>query len=216
MAKFERKTKEERKSEIMDAAKRVFLNKGYRYATMEDVVAETSLSKGGVYQYYKSTKSIMFDIMQDGNSFRYRRTEELMSAAPESDDVFAVVANAVMAKIFDRTPEKRLYLMFLFEILYDKDTEDLFFKLEEQAYSLMVENIKSAAARTGKAGRFAGEDFTQFVFPKLYTRILNGVLVMYELFSDKDVFESNRDEVFRLVYDIVKKSFELCKIPLPT
>ena len=87
MAKFERKTKEERKTEIMDAAKKVFLSKGYRYATMEDIVAATSLSKGGVYQYYKSTKAIMFDIMQRGNYFRYRRTEEVIASIPETDDM---------------------------------------------------------------------------------------------------------------------------------
>ncbi|WP_314744138.1 TetR family transcriptional regulator, partial [Treponema lecithinolyticum] len=44
MPKFERKTKEERCSEIMNAAKKVFLKKGYRYTTMEDIVAGTSLS----------------------------------------------------------------------------------------------------------------------------------------------------------------------------
>ena len=215
MAKFERKTKEERKAEIINAAKRVFLSKGYRSATMEDVVAATSLSKGGVYQYYKSTKAIMFDIMQGGNYFRYHRTEELIAAMPKNSDIFAVVANAVMAKIFDRTPEKRLYLMFLFEILYDKETEALFFKLEEQSSALITENIKSIAERTGKADFLFDEDFTRFVFPKLYMRILNGVLVMYELFSDKDVFENNRDEVYCLVYDIVKKSFEACGRLLP-
>ena len=215
MAKFERKTKEERMAEIMNAAKRVFLSKGYRYATMEDVVVATSLSKGGVYQYYKSTKAIMFDIMQGGNYFRYHRTEELIAAMPKTSDIFAVVANAVMAKIFDRTPEKRLYLMFLFEILYDKETEALFFKLEEQSSALITENIKSIAERSGKADFLFDEHFTRFVFPKLYMRILNGVLVMYELFSDKDVFENNRDEVYCLVYDIVKKSFEACGRLLP-
>ena len=144
MAKFERKTREERKTEIMDAAKKVFLSKGYRYATMEDIVAATSLSKGGVYQYYKSTKAIMFDIMQRGNYFRYRRTEELISSMPETDDMAEIITQAVMAKIFDRLPEKQLYIMFISEILYDKETEDLFFTLEEQGQSLAIQNIKQS------------------------------------------------------------------------
>ena len=38
MPKFERKTKEERLHEIREAAKKVFLKKGYRNATMEDIV----------------------------------------------------------------------------------------------------------------------------------------------------------------------------------
>ena len=206
MAKFERKTKEERKTEIMDAAKKVFLSKGYRYATMEDIVAATSLSKGGVYQYYKSTKAIMFDIMQRGNYFRYRRTEELISSMPETDDMAEIITQAVMAKIFDRLPEKQLYIMFISEILYDKETEDLFFNLEEQGQSLAIQNIKSFFEGRQKPAILENKNFEKQLFPKLYMRVLNGILVMYELFSDKNIFEENKQEVYELVYDIIKKS----------
>ena len=73
-------------AEIQEAAKKVFLEKGFRYTTMEDVVKNTTLSKGGVYQYYKTTKAILFDIMQNGNYFRYERTEKIVqeSAGTES------------------------------------------------------------------------------------------------------------------------------------
>ena len=67
MAKFKRQSKSSRMAEIQEAAKKVFLEKGFRYTTMEDVVKHTTLSKGGVYQYYKTTKAILFDIMQNGN-----------------------------------------------------------------------------------------------------------------------------------------------------
>lgn len=211
MAKFERKTKEERKTEIMDAAKKVFLSKGYRYATMEDIVAATSLSKGGVYQYYKSTKAIMFDIMQRGNYFRYRRTEEVIASIPETDDIIEIITHAVIAKIFDRLPEKQLYIMFLSEIQYDKETEDLFFTLEEQGWSLAIQNMKSFFEGKKKTAIMESEEFEKHIFPKLYMRILNGILVMYELFSDKEIFEENRREVYELVYTIIKKSFDSYK-----
>ena len=90
MAKFERKTKEERCKEIMEAAGSVFFDKGYRNTTMEDIIAKTSLSKGGVYQYYKSTKAIMFDIMQAGNYFRYQKTEQIIKENINNDDFYEV------------------------------------------------------------------------------------------------------------------------------
>jgi len=52
MAKFQRKTAEERKDEIRRGAVQAFLKKGYRNTTMEDIVASTTLSKGGVYRYF--------------------------------------------------------------------------------------------------------------------------------------------------------------------
>ena len=109
----------------MDAAKRVFIKKGYRYSTMEDVIANTSLSKGGVYQYYKNTKSIMFDIMKEGNFTRFLKTEDIIGKFSSTKDVFEVMTQIAIAKLFEGIPEKKLYIMCLSEIMNDKETEKL-------------------------------------------------------------------------------------------
>lgn len=44
----------EKKREIRKAAARKFLEKGFSATTMEDVIAESGLSVGGVYHYYKN------------------------------------------------------------------------------------------------------------------------------------------------------------------
>ncbi|MCL0052705.1 TetR/AcrR family transcriptional regulator, partial [Peptococcaceae bacterium] len=64
MKKFTKKSREERIEEILKAAVCVFLEKGYRNATMEDIIAKTSLSKGGFYYYFKNTKEIFLAIME--------------------------------------------------------------------------------------------------------------------------------------------------------
>ena len=125
---------------------------------------------------------------------------------PETDDMAEIITQAVMAKIFDRLPEKQLYIMFISEILYDKETEDLFFTLEEQGQSLAIQNIKSFFEGRQKPAILENKNFEKQLFPKLYMRVLNGILVMYELFSDKNIFEENKQEVYELVYDIIKKS----------
>ena len=43
-----------RKKEILDAARKVFLSKGFADTVMEDIITETSLSRGGVYYHYKN------------------------------------------------------------------------------------------------------------------------------------------------------------------
>ena len=62
----ERLPAEERKWKIRYAAKDVFLRKGFHNTTMEDVIAESGMSKGGVYKYYKSTTDMLYDLMEDG------------------------------------------------------------------------------------------------------------------------------------------------------
>ncbi len=57
------KHREERIEEILNAATEVFLEKGYSNTTMEDIINATTLSKGGFYYYFKSTKEIFFRIL---------------------------------------------------------------------------------------------------------------------------------------------------------
>ena len=188
MPKFERKTKEERCSEIMNAAKKVFLKKGYRYTTMEDIVAGTSLSKGGVYQYYKNTKTIMFDIMQSGNYLRFHRNEEIIKAGlQKNDDIYEIITQMLMGKLYEKNPERKLYMMFLAEVLYDKETEKLHAQLEKQAYELAVENL----------------DMLKDQYPEMLVKVKR--FVIRELFTDKSVFDNNRDEIHRFLYDTIKK-----------
>ena len=207
MPKFERKTKEERCREIREAAKKVFLKKGYRNTTMEDIVAATSLSKGGVYQYYKSTKAVMFDIMQSGNFFRHSRTQEIIKEGLEAQtDIFEIITRVLEAKLFDRVREKKLYLMFLSEMPYDKDTEKLHRKLEKQSFELALsafeENSETVPQLRQMAKKFLYADML------LYSRMFIGIIMSYELFSDKKVFDSKRKEIHALFYAFIKKMFE--------
>lgn len=207
MPKFERKTKEERCREIREAAKKVFLKKGYRNTTMEDIVAATSLSKGGVYQYYKSTKAVMFDIMQSGNFFRHSRTQEIIKEGLEAQtNIFEIITRVLEAKLFDRVREKKLYLMFLSEMPYDKETEALHRKLEKQSFELALsafeENSETVPQLRQMAKKFLYADML------LYSRMFIGIIMSYELFSDKKVFDSKRKEIHALFYAFIKKMFE--------
>lgn len=207
MPKFERKTKEERCREIREAAKKVFFKKGYRNTTMEDIVAATSLSKGGVYQYYKSTKAVMFDIMQSGNFFRHSRTQEIIKEGLEAQtDIFEIITRVLEAKLFDRVREKKLYLMFLSEMPYDKETEALHRKLEKQSFELALsafeENSETVPQLRQMAKKFLYADML------LYSRMFIGIIMSYELFSDKKVFDSKRKEIHALFYAFIKKMFE--------
>ena len=65
MTKYIRKTSQERVKEILNAALKVFLKKGYSNATMEDIINETSLSKGGFYYYFKSKEDIFLMILEE-------------------------------------------------------------------------------------------------------------------------------------------------------
>jgi AcrR family transcriptional regulator len=78
--KLKPETLEERKQQILEAALTCFSRKGYHHTTMDDIVAEAGLSKGGVYWYFESKKELflaLFAPVMDS-------TEAIMMAAMES------------------------------------------------------------------------------------------------------------------------------------
>ena len=44
----------DRKNQILEAAFKVFIDKGYSKTTMDDIVKVSGLSKGALYHYYNS------------------------------------------------------------------------------------------------------------------------------------------------------------------
>ena len=55
--------RERRRQQIMVAAKRVFTDKGFSKATMEDIAKEAELSPGTLYLYFKNKDDLFFSLM---------------------------------------------------------------------------------------------------------------------------------------------------------
>ena len=55
--------KHQRKSQIMNAALSVAVQKGYSNSRMDDIVKKSNLSKGAIYWYYKSKKDVYLDLV---------------------------------------------------------------------------------------------------------------------------------------------------------
>ena len=203
MAKFQRKTVEERKDEIRRGAVQAFLKKGYRNTTMEDIVASTTLSKGGVYRYFKSTKEIMLSLMHEGNILSRKRLRALFDRADENADVCALFSQAVIEKLFAENPLKRLYLMFVTEIVYDAEFEKEWQKLNADFYPLLREDL----LEWEKSKPVLAADFLNLL-KKLDLNFLgayvNALLMQYELFSDKRVLRSKKDFLYGIFYDYCK------------
>lgn len=59
---------------ILDTARKVFVEKGYKNVTMKDIVEACEISRGGLYLYFDSTEQMLLEILQ--------------MEAQETDDVF--------------------------------------------------------------------------------------------------------------------------------
>lgn len=102
---------------ILETARRVFMEKGYKRVTMKDIVDACEISRGGLYLYFNSTSEIFLEVLK-------METEEV-------DDVFSdsITEDATAADIlalFLKEQKK--------ELLRKKDT------LTQATYEFYFEN----------------------------------------------------------------------------
>ena len=90
-----------RKKEIREGAKEIFLKKGFNNTTMEDVIDRVGMSKGGVYRHYKNTSDMLYDLMIDGNDYRFDLSMEFISEHRELSEEELAIEVSIM-KMLDK------------------------------------------------------------------------------------------------------------------
>lgn len=124
MKKFERRPIDQRKQEIKDAALKIFIDKGFMNTTMENIIANVSLSKGGVYRIYPSMNAILYDLIIDGMHFRNEFYKQRIKTLDQItiDDLARMICDSLLIK-----PElSAIYVEFLIAKKYDQKLEDLY------------------------------------------------------------------------------------------
>lgn len=56
--------KQEKKREILRAARRVFIRKGYTRTVMQDIMEETGMSRGAVYAYFDNVEHVFIEVLR--------------------------------------------------------------------------------------------------------------------------------------------------------
>jgi len=64
--------KRNRKNQILNAALKVFVVKGYSKTTMDDIVSASKLSKGALYHYYKSKKDLFLSLIDHWEVYTFK------------------------------------------------------------------------------------------------------------------------------------------------
>jgi AcrR family transcriptional regulator len=60
-----KREKDQRRSAILNAARKLFFEKGFRYVTVENIARKAELSKGSIYLYFSSKEEIYTQILLD-------------------------------------------------------------------------------------------------------------------------------------------------------
>jgi AcrR family transcriptional regulator len=88
MGTIERKEREKlaRKTEIINAAERVFFEKGFESSTMEDIAKEAEFTKKTLYSYFKSKDELYFEIMLSAFNLLNELLDKVVKENSESSE----------------------------------------------------------------------------------------------------------------------------------
>ena len=143
--------KEIKQNKILDAAYEVFVGKGYSDTTMDDIVKKSNMSKGAIYHYYSSKKSLFLALIDHWETYSfpdfYTKNKKNKLASEILKDISGVVYDVFKKKkhVFlaevefwslankdeeVREKSKVLYdkLLYLFELILKKGIREKEFK----------------------------------------------------------------------------------------
>jgi AcrR family transcriptional regulator len=112
--------KDEARARIVDAAQRLFVSKGYRRTTMDDLAAALGVSKGALYQYYRSKVDVLREIQAQNRRTARRWMEEALERPGEPAATFY----RSFEDVFDRWADREqvaLYFEILGEASHDQE-----------------------------------------------------------------------------------------------
>ena len=148
MKKFERLPPEQRKEEIQQAAMALFNEKGFSGTTMENIVQQVSLSKGGVYRLYPSTTAILQDLILKGmrlrNDYYARQAEKHLGTGEKL--TLAMLVEMVTDSLLLFPEYAGIYVEFLWEKQRNAELEQLYQQICTTSLRETVDLIRKVGA----------------------------------------------------------------------
>lgn len=86
--------KEARREEIINAAEKIFFEKGLALATMDEIADAAELSKGTLYLYYKSKEDLYLAVSMRGTEIMYQMFQNAISTGEPTIKLIANLGEA--------------------------------------------------------------------------------------------------------------------------
>jgi len=187
--------KERRRQQIMVAARRVFSDKGYSRATMEDIANEAELSAGTIYLYFKNKDELCASLTLRILQYLQMRVEHVYN---EQKLGIKEKINSLKEALYDVYEFDPLILRNMFHLHSSETFKNLSSELLDEINRLSrkaIQTIGMVFKDSLQGGVFADRDATEIAY------------VVWAVFSGLALWEESRKT---FAYDVdLKKSLSL-------
>lgn len=105
---------EETIRKILDTAERLFIEKGYDRASLQEIIQETGLSKGAIYHHFASKEDILYSVCERIG----RRNGEILSKVRDAPDLSGLEKLRTIFKV-SMQPERQAKMFCMMPYLLD-------------------------------------------------------------------------------------------------
>lgn len=192
--------KERRRQQIIVAAKRVFSEKGFNKATMEDIAKEAELSPGTLYLYFKNKEELYASLSLRILQYLHIRVTHVNKDAALSPEQKLSALMEAMYDVYDFDP---LTIINMFHLQSSETLKHLSESLLEEIKQLSQKSI-GAIAKIFEEGMQKGiyVDRHPVALADIFWSLFSGV-VLWEaskkiISADKDYLKSTLATAFEL------------------
>ena len=184
--------KEEKRAALLDAALYCFANKGYEATTIDDIVRHAKVSKGAIYNYFKSKEEIFLQILEDRNQAFFDGIRARFESIPDATSKLRHLLGHLRSLPVD--PDHRRYGLVHVEFwLYATRQPELEALIERQ-YSTFTELYQEIINEGKESGEFRA-DLDSAATSSLLLALRDGVHLHLYLTSKSHPFENMMQEM---------------------
>lgn len=188
------KEKQERREQILEAAKGRFQRYGYSKTTMEEIAADAAISKGTIYLYFENKEDVFNELLArealDMERFLYRRVKSEESAVRQLEMIFTGAL-----EYLERHPFLDSILRRDVEIVSPRIMKHVF-SIEERYVSVVEDYVRRGVER-GEIEAFN---------PRLLAYILYKIFEAFSYASTLEKGVCDKRDIVRQVPMIIRKA----------
>ncbi len=112
--------REDRREEILSAARRCFVELGYDKATLRGIAAEAGVSTGAIYTYFRTKAELLSEICREQAAVQGETLRAALDSLPSGGDRFASAFRVALAPFLEASEEEarrreEINLLFWYE-----------------------------------------------------------------------------------------------------
>jgi AcrR family transcriptional regulator len=166
---------QQRRQEILSAAAIVFDTRGYGQATMDEVARQAGLSKGSIYNYFRSKKELFREVFTAAVSLDERELDKLVRQEMSASEKLSAMLELWYGRLKDYARMGRLVLEFWATAAREERTGETS-KWLSTMYARQRETLAQMLADGVRRGEF-GRQFDPSVAAALIISLLRGIIV---------------------------------------